>query len=381
MLGVDPDGAGVLAQGVWVPAATMRSMDGMLSEAAKVVVGVIGAGLVATISPLFRTARRLRDEVRATEFLERVPRSARLELRRELNRRTHLLVSLTRYPPVTRVDVLAFGAWVIAGAFAVSTGLNVPADVAVNEVIVAATLTSAIGYAAFGSFSTTHRAWVDRAGRRVAYLDQQTGRDEAMTTARMIRTGDALLGLVPIPLGVALFAPIAFALNELTSPQVGATVCILATPGLVVLSCTACRRFIALSRMCSPRSTPSPCVVLPKTQRANPGAPAPLSRAHTQEHQVSRLLPSDLTCTERGPVAHVATEMPFSVSWTAPRGCRRAGPSRQAECACGWATLNAIRPCANPPPARIALATQDASASSPMMAPAFMAFSLCASMR
>ncbi|GEK22383.1 hypothetical protein CXY01_29030 [Cellulomonas xylanilytica] len=63
---------------------------------------------MAAIGPALVTNRRLRSDLAIeAAMLAQLPKPVRPELREEVRRRTLLLVSATRYPPLTRLDLLA----------------------------------------------------------------------------------------------------------------------------------------------------------------------------------------------------------------------------------------------------------------------------------
>jgi hypothetical protein len=130
-------------------------VDEIVTEVLKVAAGLLGAVVVALLSPLFRTSRRLRDELRAeAQFVERVPSGARAELRSEIARRTHLLVSLTRHPPVTRADVLTIGSWSVYLAVGVWMTLNI-VDVPLADALMAVAAMVTFGLGVLTSHVTT----------------------------------------------------------------------------------------------------------------------------------------------------------------------------------------------------------------------------------
>jgi hypothetical protein len=151
---------------------------------APLILGVVTTAVAST----FVTAKRLRNELQQeSEMVDRLPPDAQNELRAELRRRALLLVSVNRFPPFTRVDLLAL--------FGVGVGL------ATGGFFVHAIATRRIEEPGFGilalavplycfvSWNLFHPHWAKRALSRLRYVDKKLGQDESQPLARMIRIG------------------------------------------------------------------------------------------------------------------------------------------------------------------------------------------------
>ena len=82
----------------------MGLLQSLVPIAATLMIGIASA----VVGQILLTARRLRSELAVdSEMLDRLPYDAQKELREEIRRRTHLLVAYTRYPAMTRPEILA----------------------------------------------------------------------------------------------------------------------------------------------------------------------------------------------------------------------------------------------------------------------------------
>jgi hypothetical protein len=213
-------------------------VDVLTQELGKVTLGIVGAGVVAVISPVFRTSRRLREDLRhESELLEHLPPRSRAELRAEIARRVYVLVALTKYPPVTRVDVLAWGTWAVCAVAAVSFAITAPVDFWGSDWMPIFSSLAPGVLLAIGAFFASYRPWARRARRRVLYVQQHIGQDEAVVVARMVRVGNVVLACAPVVLAGAVLSPAIVAIyRTLPSPWIMPVTAAFAVSGAVGLA-------------------------------------------------------------------------------------------------------------------------------------------------
>ncbi|HEY0188160.1 MAG TPA: hypothetical protein VGC67_11785 [Cellulomonas sp.] len=185
-------------------------MESALTNAAPLVIAAVVSGLIAAISPLLSTSRRLRDElVRETQILTQVPPSARSQLRAEIGRRTHTLVSLTRYPPVTRWDVLVLAMYVTSPFTILFILKNTSFEDSWTQKGPALVVTVLAPLAMISSWRSAYTRWSRRAEARLRYLESHVGHGEACAAARMVQIGDALISVAGLPLLAWISAEVA----------------------------------------------------------------------------------------------------------------------------------------------------------------------------
>lgn len=173
------------------------------------VVELVGPFLLGAAGTLvastFVTQRRLRTELAAeSEMLDRMPRTVRVEMRADISRRGMLLVSMTRYPPMTRIDLVLslvlIAALASAGALCVNTS-ELPNAPSINWLAIPGMLVvTALPWFAFA------QSWAARASARLRFVVHHLGRDEAVPVAFMVRIGGVLILRVAPLLIAGLFA-------------------------------------------------------------------------------------------------------------------------------------------------------------------------------
>lgn len=202
----------------------------VLKAIAPYTVPVLLAALVAVLTPALTTARRLRQDLAVdTEMLERLPRTSRTELRAEVMRRALILVSITRYPPVTRNDVLALLGFVLTIGWAVLTLVQTSRPDALDPQMILIMAPALFGSLAVGSWTAFYRPWSVRAEGRLRYVDQHLGEAAGRELAVALRVGWMIATFGGAGATGAMFAGILMVAGELYSWNLG----------LVVLGATA----------------------------------------------------------------------------------------------------------------------------------------------
>ncbi|MFD7309390.1 hypothetical protein [Promicromonospora sp. NPDC059942] len=164
----------------------IRVVEALMPVLAPLAIATVGAVVASTII----TSRRLRTDLQQeSEMLERLPPGARAELRADVRRRTLILVSLNRFPPVTRVDLLAMiGIALTIGAVFFALHLLGEDDRSDVE----------FSFGLIGQFSPVyafliwlvfHKNWAERALSRIRYLHKHLGPAEPQPVARMVLVG------------------------------------------------------------------------------------------------------------------------------------------------------------------------------------------------
>jgi hypothetical protein len=168
------------------------------------VLPIVLATVTAVLSPALVTPRKLRHDLAAdTGMLEDVPRRARPELREDVERRTFLLVSLSRYPSLTLFDLLS-----LLGLAAVCTGAVVGVvQMHESPELVASSLPVPIAIYAFasGCWTAFYLPWTTRADGRLSYIERHLGIEEARHAAKTLRVAHATALLSGV---VALAGPL-----------------------------------------------------------------------------------------------------------------------------------------------------------------------------
>jgi hypothetical protein len=98
-----------------------------LSNYLPILGSVLGATFVALIFPALRLPRILRkDLVVDAQFLESIDEPARAELRADMTERSVHLVAFSRFPSITRTEIVGLVAIAGLGALSVVNGLAIP---------------------------------------------------------------------------------------------------------------------------------------------------------------------------------------------------------------------------------------------------------------
>lgn len=205
----------------------MDIIETLIPLLAPLLIGTIGALAASVII----TSKRLRTELQQeSEMLERLPAGARAELRADMRRRALLLVSINRFPPLTRVDLLAL----LGVALSIGAGVLV-----VHALTNEASITSAPsrlenqfgilgvifpGYA-LTAWSVFHRNWTQRSLSRIRYLHKHLDPIEPQSVARMVLVGYATSLAVPfaaaaltaVMLGVWIYPDSPFTIEQITA--------------------------------------------------------------------------------------------------------------------------------------------------------------------
>ncbi|MBX9246706.1 hypothetical protein ICW40_18105, partial [Actinotalea ferrariae] len=157
-------------------------------------------------------------------MLERLPGTSRAELRAEVKRRAFVLVSITRYPPLTRNDVLALLGFALTIGWATLTMLDIRRPEAVDAHMVLIMAPALFGSLAVGSWTAFYRPWAGRAEGRLKYVDQHLGKDAGDELAVALRVGWTIAYLVGALATGAMFAGILFVAGERYSRNQGLVV-------------------------------------------------------------------------------------------------------------------------------------------------------------
>jgi hypothetical protein len=167
-------------------------------------VGAVGTLVAST----FITSKRLRTELlQETEMLDRLPLTARKELRRDVQRRTLLLVSINRFPPLTRVDLVALLIAVLSIALGFYWARVILVDWYDSIFFVLIALAPPV-YAAI-AWVMFFKDWRLRALSRIRWVFKHLGQEESKPIARMVLVGYMTASLVSVTVITSLFATIA----------------------------------------------------------------------------------------------------------------------------------------------------------------------------
>ncbi|MGY4644505.1 hypothetical protein [Cellulomonas sp. URHB0016] len=178
----------------------VRASAGIVSGLPYLIPLAVGA-VGAVVASAFVTSRRLRSELRdESEMLDRLPPgAARAELRADVRRRTLLLVAANRFPPFTGVDLVLLLILVAAMAYGTWLTLNAFGGHRTETAAMATIYLGQFGvYITFTVFTwrAFHRPWSLRAVRRLTYVVEHLGTEEAFQVAQMLVMGNSLVRFI-----------------------------------------------------------------------------------------------------------------------------------------------------------------------------------------
>jgi len=185
------------------------------------VIPALIAGLAAVLAPALSTARRLRSDLGTdAELISKLPPGARAELRADVSRRAHLLVAVTRHPPLMRNDILAIAGCALGLAFAFALAWNAPTKPGQDDPLSYFLMGGLFSlFIPFSCWQRFYVAWARRAHLRLRYIEKHVDETTAQDTAFSLRMAYIVAFFLPALLQVGVLTYFAHAIGAYLSPE------------------------------------------------------------------------------------------------------------------------------------------------------------------
>src|SRR5215218_10332372 len=165
----------------------------LVTKLAEYVVPAIVALLASTFGPALLTAAKLRRDLSSdAEILAGLPSDVQTALRADMARRARLLITYSKDPSITLPDLASLLGMLVLAVWWVFMCIEIRNGEVLDELGPGLVFGAggSVFIAMIGLWLTFYGRWSKRAGRRLAYIEEHIGQDEAIARALVLRLAD-----------------------------------------------------------------------------------------------------------------------------------------------------------------------------------------------